>query len=230
MEHLDAGVDGGGQGAVGMEPGWKEKIFLLLCSVLGGLGAYYLVAIRFPAFHVRPGYTVVPDPYLPLAAFLLLVIFVSRHRSLFLRHLKDGWMKGVTVLWSESVIALSVAALVREVGYRVPGLKLPVDWMEYSSLRLKEIMRVTDGVCQPTDQDCWDRLKFMLDIHMASFDASVSQMMMKFYWLRYSIIEGVALMAMIAVFLGLHRLVMSGRLGQARSSYLRMIDRYGVGS
>lgn len=205
-----------------------EKGFWLGVGASGLLVGYYLLVGHFQALVIRPTYTIVPDPYMLIAAAFLLGIFAYRQRALFAGLGRDGLIKWFVILMSVSVLALSAAGVVREVGYRLPGVRILLDWEQYAAVRLTQYFEARDRWCPSRRDDCMERAESFFDAEMLAFDARVSEGIVRHHLPKFMFVEGAAFLAMIAAFLGLHRLVMSGRLGQSRYHYIRLFNRYGA--
>lgn len=214
---------------VGVSTGWwRQNGFMLLGVALVALmGGYYLAVIRFQTLVMQPTYTVIPDPYLPLVALLLLSVFVYRDRAFFLSRPQGRWAKTLVVLLSMFVIALGCAGAVREAGYRLPGLKIQINWERMSSLKILVYMQSRNHWCPSGEQQCLEEAEPVIDANMTQFDRVATKNIRKEHWLNYLIVEGAALFAMIAAFLGLHRLSMSDYFKESRYRLLRLFNRYG---
>lgn len=231
MERLEVGAEVAQKERQNKTYLW-ERVFWLASGVGGALTAYYLTMVRFPELVVQSTYTTLPDLYLSLTAVVLLAAFLYRYRALFLGRTLMGWAKGVAILLMMFALALGSAALVREVAYRLPGVRLLLNSEVYHTVMLDQLLRSMNKYCG-SDGDtysgrCPDDAMKLVMARMDGIEAEMGDRLVKSHLARFLFVEGLALMAMVAVFLGLHRLVMSGRLGQSQHHYIRLLNRYGV--
>lgn len=207
-----------------------EKAFWLVAGVVSVATVYYLTVKRFQLLDVEPTYTTLPDPYLSLAAVVLIIVFAYRQRSLLMARGQEGMAKGLVVLLVVSALAITSAGLVREVAYRLPGVRILLNSELYHTVLADQLIRSMNKYCWGGSYDgsCSDDARRLVAAHMDVIDAEMSGRFIKGNIWRYLFVEGLALLAMVAAFVGLNRLVMSGSLGRSSYYYVRLLNRYGA--
>lgn len=210
------------------EFGRVAQICLIAGMVWGSLylGAYWLT-YRFQTLEMGLDYTMVPDPYLPVIGLLLLIFFLNRKKADFLEATKPKWwLAGVLVL-SMSCLSLSAAGIVREIGWRLPGIRI-IENTAFWTGRNATLQRSAATWCDGDWLACSSDMRKQIDADAAGYESRFTSKLIGAYWGRYFFVESLALLAMCAVFRSLHILIMSGFLLRAKVPLVSIFNRYGA--
>lgn len=222
MEQLGVGVERGDLERATFEKRKRDFVFWGGSALLAGYALLQLLLVEMYQPYLG-SYAILPNPYFLLltpalvAGFFYVNLYFIKHR------LQGGKIKLSVILLVMVALSLAAAQAVRELGYRIPGVSIAGADQELYRAGIDTYLRLkrTNPWCAENPEECVNQVQVY-------FAKPIAEDLIRRHFMPYCVVEGLAMSAMVAAFIGLHRLIMSGRLGQSRYHYIRLFNRYGA--